>query len=159
MVAAIIFVSLVFTWAGWKLTVDTFISIPVWLIKRSIILTLVNSIYQYSIFCKGQARTWQVIIMKGVANQSWLKTYWTKKIWEWNQWKHYKNFNKVNKENTICFGYFEGIQPNSQMLFIYVHTWPSWHMNVTLNPTGGAGVKPAVNMSGEDSEKNANRWK
>ena len=113
-----------------------------------------NSVNQYSIFFKGQASTWQVIIMKGVANQSWLKTYWTKKRWEWNQWKHYyKNFNKVNIENSICFGYFDGIQP------FYIHTWPSWHMNVTLNPTGGAGVKSAVNMSGKDSVKNANQWK
>ena len=51
------------------LTEYTLNGVPVWNIKRSSFLVIVYA------FCKNQgAPTWQVIMMKGVANQSWSNT-------------------------------------------------------------------------------------
>ena len=77
------------------------------------------------------AQTWHVSMTKGVANQSWSKTY---NVRELSIVLHCVFSTTISRLIcTIAQGFV------FCSLHISKHTWPSGHINVKLNPTGGAG--------------------
>ena len=76
-------------------------------------------------------RTWHVSMTKGVANQSWSKTY---NVRELSIVLHCVFSTTISRLIcTFAQGFVFCSLHNSK------HTWPSGHINVKLNPTGGAG--------------------